>query len=181
MNTSDSTTVSIPQSLFIELLAWFSIGVSALMLTSSLMQIVMVSFVFPSDMLDQAVAQSGEMLPSFVAFLFSHFKLFLLAYLLVSVLLLAASIGLLKRRNWARVTFIVLLALSIAASIGGLFMQLSSVDAALKQMDGFGGEEFGRYVAIAEGMMLGFAIVFSAIHAWLIYKLCTQQIRAEFT
>jgi hypothetical protein len=180
MNTNDTTAVSKPQSLFITLLAWFSIAVSALMLTSSLMQIVMVSFVFPPDMLDQAVAQSGEMMPSFVALLFSHFKLFLLAYLLVSVLLLVASVGLLKRRNWARITFIVLLALSIAASIGSLFMQLSSVDAAMKQMDGFGGEEFKQYVVIVEGMMLGFAIVFSAIHAWLIYKLCTPQIRDEF-
>ncbi|MGL4232813.1 MAG: hypothetical protein ACRDAM_05600 [Casimicrobium sp.] len=180
MYTNAPPNTSTPRSQFITIFAWFSIAVSAMMVLMSILQNVMVSFLFPADMLDQLAKQGGENMPAFAVFVFSHSKAILLAFLLLSVLMLVLSIGFLKRKEWARITFVVLLALSIAASIGGLFVQSSMFESLPKEIEGIGQAEIEQMVPIFRGIMIGYTFVFSAIHAWLIYKLCTPQIRAEF-
>lgn len=181
MSTIDQTTAPAPRSQFVTVLAWFSIVVSALMIVTSLLQNLMVHMLVPPDAFDQLSQQNnGAPIPPFALFMFKHFKLIVFSFFLLSIFLLISSIGLLKRKNWARIAFIVMLGLGIAWTVAMLPMQNSMMNDMTKSMGSEAPAEVQNFVTIFRGVMLGFVIVFTAIHAWLLYKLCTPQIRAEF-
>jgi hypothetical protein len=166
------------RSQFVTALAWFSIVVAALMTVSSVLQNVMVNFVLPSNLFDPLTSGDAP-LPGFAVFVLKHFKLFVFAYFLLSVALLGVSIGLLQRKNWARIAFIALLALGIATSVLPLLMSPSTFSA-MPNIDGMDAELVSEIATTVKGVVLALTILFAAIHGWLIYKLCTPQIRAEF-
>ncbi len=182
MNPTEQTTVSPPRSQFVTLLAWFSIAVSCLMIFTSLMQNLMVHVLIPPDAFE-TLAQQGNSapLPPFALFMFKHFKLIVFLFFLLSAVLLVSSIGLLKRKNWARIAFIVMLGVGIAWTVAMLPMQASIMNDVTQSLGGEAPADVENFVTIFRGVTLAFAVVFTAIHGWLIYKLCTAQIRAEFS
>jgi hypothetical protein len=176
-----NVTASVPRSQFVTALAWFSIVVSALMIVSSTMQNVMVNFVLPPNIFDSLLRDSGEQIPSSVLFVLKHVKVILFAFLLSSVVLLFTSIGLLQRKNWARITFIVLLVLGTVLTIAALPTQFSMLGDVSKTMGGNEAlAEVESVITVMRGVILALVVLFTVIHVWLIYKLCTPTIRAEF-
>jgi hypothetical protein len=96
------------------------------------------------------------------------------ALLLLNALGLTCSIGLLLRRNWARRGMIVLLALGITWMVVGPVLQwiaLSNVPA----RDGF-----GSLVLMIKIVSLVIAAVVGVTFGWIIRKLSSQPIKAEF-
>jgi hypothetical protein len=143
------------------------------------MQNVMLNFVFPRDTLDRLSTAGTEHMPFWALLLFKHFRLFAFLLLIYAVFMLWASVALLKRQNWARVVFVVLLALSIAVGLLLPFLQ-GSVLASMPKIEEVDAEAFEQALLIFRGIVLALTVLFTAIHGWLIYKLCTPQIRAEF-
>jgi hypothetical protein len=58
--------------------------------------------------------------------MFRHFHLYLLGMLAVMLLVLAAAIGLLKRRNWARKIFMVIFVAAVVSLFGWIIKKLAS-------------------------------------------------------
>jgi hypothetical protein len=169
------------RSQFVTALAWFSIVVSALMVVSSTMQNVMVNFVLPPNIFDSLIRDSAEQIPSSMLFILKNVKAILFVFLLLSVVLLLSSIGLLQRKNWARITFIVLLALGVVSTIAALPMQYGMLDDVGKTLSGNEAiAEVESVMTAMRGVFLALVVLFTGIHVWLIYKLCTAQIRSEF-
>ena len=114
-----------PRSTFVTVIAWLFIVLSGFATLISILQNAMMAMMPFDDHLDRALRDStfSSAIPPASQFLVSHFRTLLVVTLGACVVTLVASIGLLRRQNWARITFIVLLALSIAYMVASLFFQ----------------------------------------------------------
>ena len=141
-----------PQSTFVTVVAWISIVLAGFTALLSLLQNLMLVSM-PRDVFKVPLEQDSTFahaLPSWSRFMFAHVHVLAFVMLGVCILTLCASIGLLRRRNWARVLFIGLLALGIAYSILSLFLQRSmatSFNAALPRDTIFAGTRRSRQCA----------------------------------
>src|SRR5713226_3604903 len=114
------------KSTFVTVVAWVFIVLSGFATFISLMQNLMVRFM-PQQAFNEATADTtfARIMPSGPRFMFAHLRLLVLLVLVLCVLMLLSSIGLLRRRNWARLVFIGLLGAGILYNIAGLLLQQS--------------------------------------------------------
>ena len=124
-------------SSFVTVLAWVFIVLSGLGTAMSVLQNVMVYFLFPRAELRAAMEteSAATQLPVFAKFMLGNIEVLFAAMLLLSLLALAASIGLLKRQNWARLVLIGLLGFGIAWNLGGLVLQQALMSQFLQATD----------------------------------------------
>ena len=171
------------QSTFVTVVAWIFIALSGFGTAISILQNILVQTVFRSPEVSQAVQTPPPGTPPFAAFMTAHFQWFFLAFLLVSAFMLASSIGLLKRRNWARLSFIGLLSLAILWQIGGLALQFSMISSMRQQFSAAavqGGPDMAPFfIGIAVVSVL-FAVGFSVLFGWIIKRLLSPAVVAEF-
>jgi hypothetical protein len=158
----------------------------------SLLQNLMVGFM-PRAMFDSAMQDStfGRVIPPAGRVMFSHLQLVVVCVLILTALMLAASIGLLQRRNWARLVFIGLLGFGIVYNLAGLVLQQSMLSSMTSQFpldSAFRADSTFRSTAQQfDQMMAGFRVVmyvvtigFAALFGWIIAKLVSRPIREEF-
>jgi hypothetical protein len=173
------------RSTFVTVLAWFSIVISAFGALIGVLQIVMVYTIFSMNELGAALEEtlrSAEMgqLPWLALLAMTHLQWIFVLPLLLSLAMLIVSIGLLRRKNWARITFIVTqvlnclgtLVVTIAMGAGPLF--------ALVPLEGPGASEI-RAMMLSMGLIvtvMNIAIV--VLSAWLVWKLTRVPIKREF-
>ena len=94
---------------FVTALAWLFIVLGGFATLMGLLQNLMINLLLPI-----AVREEGAKDPPWAAaFMFDYIHLIFLGFLAVSALTLAAAIGLLLRRNWARLVFIGLMGFGI--------------------------------------------------------------------
>lgn len=174
------------RSTFVTVLAWVFIGLAGFATLISVLQNVMLQWLFlPAMQHAQAAAPLPPGLPAPMQWLFAHFAWFFRAFLLVSATTLIAAVGLLRRHEWARQLFIGLMGFAIVYQILGLawqwwimgsmpaFMQASGTPADMGAvMHGFirAMQVFGSLTA------LGFCVLFG----WIIRRLRSAQVRDEF-
>ena len=181
-----------PKSTFVTVVAWIFIILSGFATFISLLQNLMVGFM-PRDMFDSAMQDSTftHVMPPAARFMFSHLRLLFLCFFILTALTLAASIGLLQRRNWARLLFIGLLGLGIVYNLAGLVLQQSMLPSMTSQFpldSTFSADSTFRATAQQfDQMMAGFRVVmyvvtigFAALFGWIIAKLLSRPIREEF-
>ena len=175
-------TVPPPRSAFVNTLAWIFIIFAGFATVTGLLQNIMIWTVFPKEQMSLAMQQAEKAphFPPVMQFMFSHFDLFFLCFLLVSVTALVAAIGLLKRKNWARLAFIALMSLGVVWNVAGLAVQFSL----LEQMPELSGQavpaEFAAMMRIMQVVSVVMVLAFCALFVWLIRKLLSAPIRAEF-
>jgi hypothetical protein len=170
------------RSTFVTVLAWIFIALSGLGTLISILQNIMAWTVFRSAEFDQAMQASPQVdTPFVIDFMFSHFYLFFLAGLLISVFTLASSIGLLKRKNWARLSFIGIMALAILWNLGCLVIQCSTLnDLFNAPLTGQGGADFRIIVVSVTIIGAIFSVGFIALFGWIAKRLTSSAIVAEF-
>lgn len=178
-----NTGVTKERSGFVTGLAWFFIVTGGFATFISLMQNIMIYYLFPRDEFKQAIAEQGgaEQMPALMTFMFGHIEWFFMAFLIVAVFTLVSAIGLLKRKNWARLIFITLMSLGIVWNVVGVGVQFVMFDAfpmmpADEQMP----EDLEKVMHIMQGFMLAFVITIIGLCAWIIRKLTSDTIKTEF-
>lgn len=186
MNQTDAPTQ--PQrSSFVTVVAWIFIILTGFATCISLLQNVMITLFFHVDDMRQTLEASAHdpHAPPFANFMFSHIRMLMGIMLLVTSTLFVVSIGLLKRRNWARLLFICFLALGIVWNIGGLYFQMEFVSSmnsiALPPNappDFAIGFRFMSQAILVFSLVLQIAL--SVVFAWIIKKLVSPEIRTEF-
>jgi hypothetical protein len=96
---------------------------------------------------------------------------------------LVAGVGLLKRRNWARLSSIGLLCLAVLWNLGGVWVAQSMLGhfstAPAGASDAFA-REFETAAAAMRIAATLFSLVIAAICGWLVFRLMSKQVRAEF-
>lgn len=170
-----------PQSSFVTALAWTSIIVSAFGTFVTFVQTLLIHVLFSDDIVQQLrVDAPGDPLAQAMATWIPRFPMLFGLMFVVSAISLVASIGLLKRVEWARKLFIALLVLGIAWNVGALFVQ-QHVIAMMPVVPAEAGapavEDFIRVIRIVSGVM---TLVLSVLLGWLAKKLMAPAIVAEF-
>jgi len=127
--------------------------------------------------------------PPAVAWMLEQRRLLSLLGLLLSGLFLVSSWGLLRRRDWARWTFIAFLLATALLNFASLALVGQFFDGMVGMfpqefLDSREGREFmaqmqaNRIVSLVTATAT--ALAFAGLHGWLAWKLCTPQVRAEF-
>lgn len=173
------------RSEFVTVVAWIFIVFSGLgvLITAGYLA------VFWSMPFSQFMQQNQQLTPgqlrTVTAIVSGFFRWSLAIALLLQAWMLASSIGLLLRKNWARISFIVLMAIGLfwngIGLIFGLFAMVG-MHAALHSATMPAGMPPGF-----QGMMQAFMLVvlimdiaFLVLFGWIIKKLVSEDIRREF-
>ncbi|WPD24962.1 MAG: hypothetical protein SD837_10425 [Candidatus Electrothrix scaldis] len=172
------------KSTFVSIVAWIFIVLSGFTTFISILQNIMLHTIFPKEEMNQAVqhTEQGEQIPAVVNFIFNHFYLFFMLFLVVSAATFVSSIGLLKRKNWARIVFIVIMSLGIAWNVLGLGLQFTMFNS----MPEFAGTqpsppEFQNMMWIMKIASVIMVVVISSLFGFVIKKLSDKNIRLEFS
>lgn len=177
------------RSTFVTVVAWIFLMLSGFGLLISLLQNLMVHLLIPPEIyadLSRMPPEPG--MPPMVWFMMVHMK-WLFALVLVPVLaMFVASLGLLKRREWGRLLFIALMAFSIVMNLASLVFQgylmvgMHEEFAAMAQQapDGHAAPDLGMFFIGAGVVALLYALGLSAVQAWLIKRLVSPAVVAEF-
>jgi hypothetical protein len=172
------------RSTFVTVLAWLSIVIAGAATFMSMMQAAVFWFLFRDRPSMPNHGWPGQdQLPVVLQFLFSHPEIFFVVFWSLSLLTLIASIGLLRRKNWARLYFIALLILGIVWEIGGLWVQhqmLAVAPSYMKDAPVDFPKAFEAFEMVISIGSIVFAIAVTVLCAWLLKRLLSRAVRAEF-
>lgn len=174
------------RSTFVTAVAWVFIVLAGFGTLITILQNVMITFMMSSDAWKSGPEQALQdpKVPWIAAFLFSHVRwLFLMAFL-VAASMLASAVGLLHRKEWARIVFIVILAIGILWNVGGLaFMAMAFGGFPAIPAPPAGKGPMPDFDAMFKFMMavnVVMVLAFSALFGWIIKRLVSPDIRREF-
>lgn len=170
---------------FVTAMAWISLALGVFGVVSGIMQALML-LAFPADRMVGdllATLAPATQLPVALRWVLEHLDLLNLLSLLYSALFSLVSYGLLRRHEWGRQGFIWFLACSALAGLVAAFAFVrslplaSGVDAAeLAQLD----PVLQQLQSAASIVVLVAALLIAALHAAIIWKLRSAEVRAEF-
>lgn len=167
------------RSSFVTTLAWIFIVFGGFASFISLLQNIMFNFFFPLGEM-QAFAQSSQQ-PWIVKLIFTNLRLYFAGFFVVSVVTLVASVGLLRRRNWARLAFIGLMALGIFWNIGSLLVQqLMFSSISFPDLRPKFSMDVETVATVMQAFSVGMTVALSALFGWIIWRLTSKPIAAEF-
>ena len=178
-----------PAGNFVSVMAWVSIALGLLGMLYGAMQVLMGLFL-PADfylrMLNPYGGQPPPM-PPLMHWLYTHTPVMGALTLLLSAVLAWVSRALLQRREWGRKGFIALLVLGTLGQLASIALLPQLLEATLAMQAGALPpgqpmppvlEEMMAGVMLIGGLL---ALVFAAVHVWIIWKLRTPAVRSEFT
>lgn len=175
----------VPKSTFVTVVAWIFMILAGFATCISVLQNIMITFMFPAAEMQAAATQMREdpRAPRIFMYMFEHMRLFVFTFLVLSAATLVSSIGLLLRKEWARVTFVALMAFGILWNIGGMvlmYVMFSSMSAPVEGAPQFHDEDFQLFAMIMMGFNLLLALGITVLFGWIIKKLLSTNIRQEF-
>ena len=179
------TAPVVPRSSFVTVLAWIFIVLAGFATLIAVLQNIMVNTMFPLEEF-QSTSHKPPDTPAAVSFFASHIRLFFASFLVVTASTLVSAVGLLKRRNWARLVFIAILLLGIVWNVAGLVAQqflFSSMQVfppgAPPQVRAQA-EAFDSVFLVMRVVSALMAVGFSILFAWLVKRLLSVSVAAEF-
>jgi len=171
----------VPRSSFVTVTAWIFIALSGFASLISILQNIMIQTLFRSQEFTQAMHEMPRNSPHIAGFMFNHFPQVFLLFLVISLASLVFSIGLLLRKNWARLCFIGLMVFAILWQIGGIVLQLFMFSFMRGQFTQIHNAPDMSVVFVAFAVIgVLFALGFSVLFGWIARKLLSPPIAAEF-
>ena len=169
---------------FVTVVAWIFIALATMVLISSLLQTVVFAVlsgqgILPMEQLEKQF-RGHEMYPM-IQLTFKYMWLFVALSWVVGIVMMVSSIGLLKRRQWARKIFIVLLGLLVCYQLAGMVWQGYFTKKFMAPiMEQVPGNMAGLMTTMMVlGIIMG--LVFCGLYIWVIIKLMSKKIRAQFS
>ena len=164
------------RSTFVTVVAWLFIVGAGFSTLISLMQNVMFHVMFKREEFSQAT----QNMPASAAFMFENMQVFVFLFLFICIGMLVSSIGLLKRKNWARLIFIAGLSFGVIWSIGGIVFQMFFFSSIQEIPHSAQSEEFEIMQSIIQWFTATFSIVIAGVFIWIIRRLLTDTVKREF-
>lgn len=168
------------KSTFVNVLAWISIVIAGFMVFTSAIQNVVVSMM-PTPNFDEMPGEAFAMLPPMMQFMFSHLKTIVFLVLIVALIFLVFSIGLLIRKEWARKAFIGLLVFGILSSLFPVFFHHAITPDFSNMPQHPSAPNLESFTTMFTMVSILMAILITALYIWLIKKLTSKDIKAEFS
>jgi hypothetical protein len=172
----------IRRSTFVTVLAWLGIAgfsLSALMFgTEALVVWPMIEHSVTAQLASNPAASANPQAVQMGAAMTPYIFVGLVALALLGI---AASIGLLRRRNWGRILIIMFLAFGVVCAVFGLLsgLVMGSMPAT-RLPEGVSSAQMDQVMGGVRILMLGGSVVVALLCGWLMYKLLSKQIQAEF-
>lgn len=163
------------RSTFVTVVAWVFIIGSGFGSLAAIMQVIAVSIMFSRDDLPAMPAD----VPLMTQLMYQYLNLVVYGFSLLVIFTFISAIGLLKRKNWARLTFIVILGFAIFWQLGSIAMQLAFFPEITATGEGF--KHFDNIYRLFQVFAIVTGIGVSGIFAWIIKKISTSPIAEEFT
>lgn len=180
-------TIAIDQqrtkSSFVTVLAWIFIVLGGFATVISILQNIMIHVMFPVEEMQAAAAGAKEQTPAIALFMLDHMRGIFLSFFFICTLTLVSAIGLLKRKNWARLIFVTVMGAGILWNIGSLAFQLSFFSSMPNVAPGASGDFESGFETIMVVVMVFSALMavgFSVLFGWIIKRLLSPAIKAEF-
>lgn len=169
---------------FVTGLAWTFIALAGFATLIALLQNIMLSIMMSVGEMQKAMrgAEQAQNIPAFARFMFDNFRLLFASFLVLSAVTLISAIGLLKRKNWARLVFVGIMGIGVLWNVAGVvlpFFMFSSftmpegAPAEFREQ-----QELMMKVMIA--FTIGMAVAFGALFIWIIKRLVSDDIKREF-
>ncbi|MBK7143851.1 MAG: DUF2127 domain-containing protein [Xanthomonadales bacterium] len=166
---------------FITALGWTLVAFSGMGTMVSILQNIMLHTVFGGAGFDRASTSMPPDMPWLFQWMMSNFAVFFALMLGVAVITLIASIGLLLRKNWARVAIIVLMIGSIASQLIGLHAQFSMMGHMRQPFAAApGAPDMGAFFVAMAVFSAIFGLGFCVLFGWIAKRLMSPEIAAEF-
>ena len=169
------------QSSFINVFAWISIVFSGFGIFIGIMQNVMMQTVMKDNNFEEAISRD-ENIPPLMKAIFENFEFLVMGTLLITIVVFIASIGLLKRKNWARLFFIVFLILGVIWTVVGGFMQFSFMESMMTS-NGIPQDVPPEFQNMQNTMKIVMGVMMVAmlgLYLYLIKRLRSDEIKDEF-
>lgn len=171
------------QSVFVSVLSWVFIVFSAFGCLIMLME-TLLFFMMPFDQMLAASAQKSGA-PQVPALVGGFMRGFILIVLGFNLWALISSIGMLRRKNWARISIIVLLSLGLFWQLIGMIWSVallvlghSLTGAPVNDPQAAAFMQPMLYAISGFSLVLGIGMM--VLFIWIIRKLVSPAIRAEF-
>jgi len=183
-----SISISSGKSHFVTRLAWISIAITSVTTFVSLIQNIILSVLFPINQMKEIFIIEPAMsryMPELVLLMLNNIRIIFFMYLVICVTMLISSIGLLRRKNWARIIFVFILFVGIISSLAGVLFQgiimgpvmplLPQEYADLPGMPNF--QAMFTIIRITSGILVIFIVL---LYGWIIKRLASEEIKQEF-
>jgi hypothetical protein len=171
---------------FVSVMAWVMIVLCAISLLGIGFEMVIFSWVVPEGTIDDVIRQVSAISPISPSILWTlqHLLTVFTIAAFLSLIMLAAAIGLLKRQEWARKTVIGIIAFWTLVGWVSILFQDSMTAQLLTPPPGTPQEvidELARAASTMRLMSIVFNAVVTVLHGWIIWKLFQPEILREFT
>jgi hypothetical protein len=166
---------------FVTGLAWTFIALAGFATLIAVMQNIMIALIFPAEAMREA--GNAQDVPVFVRFMFAHPQLIFASFLALSAVTLIAAIGLLKRKNWARLIFIGIMGLGILWNLASVvlpFFMFSSIPPMPEHTPSDFRDNFDLMWKVMTAFTVVMALAFAGLFVWIIKRLISDDIRKEF-
>lgn len=169
----------VQRSVFITVVAWIFIVLSGLGILESIILLFVPwqSFLAPGQMQAAQIPYDAQLVGAHAM------RAFLVIWLILTMWVFVSSVGLLLRKNWARISYIVMMALGIGWNAIDLLVGILMIVI-------FHSAEFLSNPAVPPGtpaamsafmtIWIIFAAVFLALFIWILIKLTSEAVAREF-
>jgi len=120
-----------------------------------------------------------ENMPPMMKGVFEHIQYILPGTFVVMAAGLAASVGLLKRKEWARKVYVVTLILVSVLQVVWMIAMLGSMESMMFHGDVLGGAS-KVFIVVMKILMGLTTLAGSALNVWIAIKLMKKEVRMEF-
>ena len=181
-------STSIQRSTLVTVVAWFLIVLGGFGTLMGILQNVFIHLALPADTFQIPLeAEQTKQIPEFAKFMITNISVVFAIFVIIPLLMFSSGIGLLKRKNWARLTVITIMWLGVVwnlVSLAAQFIFFSQVPMSIpenvsaqlqSQIDSM--ESMRQTMAIVSAV---FALAISVLFAWIALRLSSPNIKAEF-
>jgi hypothetical protein len=164
------------KSIFVDVLGWIMIILSAGALIISIGQNIIINFVFNDNTFAPGMSNGTDGLASSI---FQNMRIILAVFALIILYALIISIAFLKRKEWGRVGLILLFGLIIMYNVASLIMQWTIINNVETESPPFN-SDFEKMATAIKAFTAILVIGLSVLLGWLIKKISSKKIAAEF-
>ena len=172
---------AVPRSAFVTAVAWVFIALAGFATLIAVLQNIMIGLMFPADAMREV--ENAKDMPAFARFMFAHPQVIFGSFLAISAATLIAAIGLLRRKNWARLLFIGIMALGIlwnVVSVALPFFMFSSMPPMPENTPSDFRDSFDIVWKVMTVFTILMAVAFAVLFGWIIKRLVSREIKHEF-
>lgn len=181
-----NTTLTQKKSVFVNVIGWILVALSAIGLLTSFLQYVVVQ-VFQGGRVFESAPGEFKMFFGQWLILFNNLGSVLLVHMIVCIAFLVGALAMISRRNWGRWLVIFLFCLQVLFALLRPFLMRALMDDAtgsIKLPDQnfpFDPQEFANRLSLMlEVFMFLFSLLYSSLVGWIVYRLTRPTVAMEF-